>query len=406
MVIKINKIKASEILIVFLVSIIASDFLVKIINVYNWPITNRVSGILKLLFESFFVYIIIKNRKFPKVLLYAIIIIITFFIGNFYLFQKPLYSFSDSILRGNIYYLNRYIFVFLFVAAVTIIQLDKKEIQKIIKYFLYVVYLNSFFILIGLLSDIEVFKSYAYTPRFGYSGLFPRIAEATHIYIIAISAAYYTYINNPNKKNILSLLFLLTSSMFLGTKAILLFLFFLAIIHFCFIHKHKKYYRIGVVTFAVSIVVFSNFIIEKIFDIFPFWVSIYKQHGFLTVVASKRDLLLMDTIAHIKENWSYVNYFFGGIEYIKYKVEIEWVDVMTMFGVVGVLTYISFFKCYFFNTQNKVKIGLLLTILIVSFFSGAMFLSVTSMAYLYILSLFLENKTNQKNVSSLSKKSH
>lgn len=391
---KIDNIKTSKILTIFLVLILVSGFLVKLINVYHLPITNRVSGILKLVLELVLIYIIITSRKFPKVLWYPIILTITFIIGNMYLLTHKAYNFTNSLLEGNFYYLNRYLFVFLLAAAFFVIEMDKKHIQKIIKYFLYVVYLNTFFMIVGILSDIEVFRSYPYTPRFGYSGLFPKIAEATHIYFIAICAVYYKYIHNKSLKNLIPVLVLIFFSLFLGTKAVLLFLFFLGIIHFCFMHSLKKYFRIAAGIFIVSMIVLKDYIIEQFFVIFPFWKALHNDYGILTVITSTRNLLFSKATLYIEKHWEIINYFFGGIDYRTYKVEFEWVDVFTMFGILGLLIFINFYRQYFFNTKNRLKIGLLLIILAVSFFSGAMFLSVTSMSYFYILALYLEEKFN------------
>ena len=124
---------------------------------------------------------------------------------------------------------------------------------------------------------------------------------------------------------------------------------------------------------------------EYIIELNPFLASFYRENGLITMIFSTRDLALKETGSYVFMNWDVINYCLGTISYIGYRVELELFDLIFFFGMLGSLVYLClFYKAFFKNNSNLLN-EMLIVILICSFVSGALLISIPSMIFLYLI---------------------
>lgn len=370
--------------IVFFIILIFSDFITKISFVYFDNVLERFAGIVKLIFEGIMIYFLIKNKKINQALFLGLILTATFFIINIReIITHSLLNFSIYI--QNIYYANRYLYIFIFIAFLKLDDIDASLNEVFVTMFKKVMYFNSVLIIIGFLFKIELFRSYVYTTRFGYDGIFSKHGEAVYYYMFFISILYYKYIQNKTLNNLLKIIIISIISISLGKKAMLLFLFLITISHIIFVLKKGKSLGLVLTLITGCLFFFKNAILNLLFKISTFWEQEYLSNGFWSMITSIRSELFINFVNHIHLNWDLLNYLFGMGTYQEHKVEFEFVDVFMFFGLIGIVVYIYLFKKYFYKKGSIISAYLLFTILITSFFSGALFISVTSMMFFYIV---------------------
>jgi len=388
------KVSIERIIIVFAVLMFIGNLLVKLSMFYFDGSFNRINGYIKLFFEAIFVFFIVKNFKFSKIVLYPLGLITVMFIGQL-ISGVSLANIITSYSNGNLYILNSLIYVFIFICAVKFSKVNQNVYLSIIKVLEKALLINSFFIIIGAILSIEFFRTYGLSGRFGYNGFFAKNGEVSYLYMILIIFYYYRYIFMKQTSLFFGIL-IVASSILIGKKVMFLFLFLLLIFHFSFVHKRKFFFRILLLVLVPIFTVFSSKIIALILNVSNFWRTVYEQYGLMGAITSTRSQILEGTINFIEQKWKFLNYAFGGIDFLKYRVEFEFVDLFLFLGVVGLLIYLYFLKTHIFSKNNKLLNSLVLIFLLCSSFSGGLFISVTCMIMLYSL---IQELKNLKNVN-------
>lgn len=383
-----------KILILSISLFFVGDFLAKISNVYLDGWFHRIGGLLKLGFEILLISYLVFNIRKRKILIYPTVLLGCYFLG-FLVLRKPLKEIFNSWSTGNLYYLNSFLFIFLFIATTKVVEIKSDTFHKIFKIFKIILYINSVFIIFGVLFQIELFRTYPYSARFGYNGFFAKNGEVTYFYMLLLLKLYYDNIKNKHR-NLLEIFLIIFVTVFIGKKVMFLFVGLLALFHFLYLHKKKNTYRLISVLLIALIIFFREFIFNSIINYSSFWAGIYEKHGLLGALTSTRSQLLERAIKHINESWNYLNYFFGGINYRLYKVEFDFVDIFLFFGLIGLITYIYFLKNFFYEKGNKIKNTLLIILLICAAVSGGLFFSVSSMVLFYITFSVIGSVNNEK----------
>lgn len=328
--------------------------------------------------------LIVSSKNILKLFIIIIGLTIVFITSQFLLIDSYEYHFVSEILTGNIYFFNRYLYIFIFILFFDNIKIRDKTWQKLFLYFEYFLFVNAIAIVLGILFNIELFRSYEFSERFGYSGLFSNPGEASYIYIIVIVANYFLWIVNERYINRNKLIFFILFSLCLGQKKVLLFLILLLLLHLLFVTKYRKTFRIVLLPLGIMIYVCWNYIFALGLELFPFWKRIYFDRGILSVITSDRNLLLEDAIIYIRSNWNFLNYIFGGLDFNKFKVEFELVDLYLFFGVFGIGFYVYILK-RFISDSDYLKTGLILIVFLTSFVSGGLILNVTAIIGFYFI---------------------
>ena len=374
------KITLGVILIIF-----SFDFLTKVLLYFHFEGFTRYSAIPKLVLELVLMYLFIKNKKrdYWGIFYFFGLIGVVFF--NFLTSTDEL---SVDFFFQKIYNLNKFLYVFLFAEVVLSLEaIKRKEILQYIRnIFIFIGAINGVFMILGMLFDIELLRAYHFTERFGYNGFFVKTSETSYLYILLIITTYYEYIHKKTK-GVLCVFFIVVS-LLIGTKAIWLFLLLMLIIHFVF-HK-RKIIRItaiaGMIFASLLGFIFQQQIIRFVVQLFSYGPNLYAEHGFITLLSSRRDLLLQDALGHIQNDWTLVNYLFGGINLLEHGVEFEFVDIFLFFGMIGLFIYLLFVNKIFLATYyGGRKILLFTTLMLVSSLSGNFFLSIVSSVFAFVV---------------------
>ena len=309
-----------------------------------------------------------------------LILTILFFTGQLFL-KNHVLSFTSV----------RIIFLYLFsilLLEAAFIYFNKEKRKVFFKYFEYLLILNSILIIIGFLFNIHLLKTYG--KRFGFNGLFISSATSTYFYIIAI---FYLFVKR-NKSIYFLVLSILTliSILLVGTKSILLFSILLIVYISMFkVDKQKKFISI-LFTIIISISIVFYFIFFE-----PIFIEIFHKKGLLTSMLSYRDVLLKEqTIPHINQNWSFVNYLFGGISNTANRSQLGFIDLFLTFGFIGSVIYIY----TYIKSLVKIKINTDIVFFIISLgiiiaLGGNFFFSATITIYLVIIQQILIHIKNE-----------
>lgn len=337
------------------------------------------------------------KKGFPSrnILWFLLGIGIVFLIGQF--------SFNDFSLGENFFenciYLGRYLFVFF----IFYFLMNKKTQFSPLLFSVYekLVILNSILVLITIVFDIQLFKTYYH--RFGSSGIFMTPSMITYFNALALTYFLYQYLQTKKKLPELILVFIVC---FLsGTKALLLFVLF-TIIHVLIVKrvylKRAFYYVLG--SLVLLTVLLKNAFMEFFVKNFNPLIEAYEEYGLIAALTSLRtENLKQDFLPVIREKWTFLNYFFGGTDFEKYRVEFEPFDVILFFGIAGALLYFIFYFQKIINFRKlddfgKVQIVFLLLTIILSgnFFNNAPigFYLIIVLNALYINTI---NSKKQKN---------
>ena len=382
----------------FLMAFLVSDFLTSITFKLAPNSFSRYSGIVKLVFEIFMVFMIITQYKKPfRTLWFIIGITVSFVISQFMLNSPEDYSIKAEFLSGNIYFFNRYMYLLIFVLFIKTVPIKQETYEKVYTFFEYFLYANVIALLSGYIFNIELFRSYEYTDRFGVTGFFSKPGEASYMYIIAIVVNYYFWITKKQKTYFYKLLFFILCSLCLGQKKVWLFLILLGIVFLAHNNRYKKTFRWALVIFAGVFFFFKETILLELISRSAFWEGVYHKSGLLSVITSYRDELLIKVMNHISENWDFLNYIFGGLDFNTFKVEFEFVDLYIFLGIAGVVYYL-YIVSMLFNGSDFLKRNLIIITFITSLLSGGLLLNVTTAILFYIVVKYVM-KSN-KNVSS------
>ncbi|MEJ6791719.1 MAG: hypothetical protein QNK89_03000 [Lacinutrix sp.] len=368
----------------FFILMLLSDFLMKLNLVYQIFPFFRFSGVLKITFQLYLLLFAFKNKINKRFVYLILILTSSFFIGQFFLVKNSIFdnNLLDEFLKGDIYHLNKYFFIILFVAVIKEYSCKIELSKSVINTLIIVLSLNSILILIGFVFDVNLFQSFPGSTRFGYSGLFVKSGESTLLYLLI---SIYFYIQFLKGKHILPVIYFVIIALLSGKKIAFLIIPLFYLIHFCIQSKYKTVFIFLGVSITGLVLIFKKIIIEYIVSFFPFWEKLLEERGFWTVIFSTRDLNFHRTFDYINQNWLPINYLFGGTSYNHLRIEIDPFDLFVFFGIVGSLSYMFFiYKCFFNVLRNRTIKLLIIGYVVIGMIYGAFLFNILLMTLLYL----------------------
>lgn len=238
--------------------------------------------------------------------------------------------------------------------------------------------LNFILILIGLLGNTYVLKTYLGS-RFGVNGLLLTSATSTYVYFCALGYFYFVYSWSMFRQRrfwitLLSCLLIGTKSLYLGVV-----LFGLLLLLECNFKYKKAVLGIGVLVFA--------FVSFALLYWVPEFVQIREQDGLLSAVLSYRDQLFLEhTWPYIQEQWGVVNYLFGGVADFTMRSQMEFVDLFFFWGTLGGLLYLFVFgRLYFTQTLTRGQLLFFVLLALIVFVAGNFFTYTSIPLYLVLV---------------------
>lgn len=372
------------------------DFATKFTILKDYQIL-QISSYTKLFIEVLLILFIINNlKKTAKQLL------LLFFLSGLFLIGQILNVIASGFNLDDFYYNaythNAFLFFPIFAIVLNHTKNQKRIIKKNIHFIKKFSLINMVFILLGFFLELEIFKSYPSTERFGYNGLLSSSSSASYFFISSILIFYIDYFYLKDKKTFLLLLLNIIASLFVGTKTIWFFLFLLLFIHFCFLVNKKALiiYRSLTALLLVVILLFQEKIKLFIVSLFNFGEKIYNEHGFITVITSTRDLYLKKVIAHYSQNASINNFLFGGFNVFEIRVEFEFINLFVFYGLIGSFLYIFILGKLYKNVLISFPvISIFIAVAITVSLSGGFFYSVFSSIIIYLAFQYFHIKNKQ-----------
>lgn len=230
---------------------------------------------------------------------------------------------------------------------------------KVLRVFEIVVISNCSLVLISHALDLPIFKSYPDSVRWGYSGFLKRGYNVIFSTILLID-----YLNSKgswDKMKLLKTGLVVLSIIISGTKAGLLSLGMI----FYFHYGDSMHKRILLALSGLIGIIFLPYWIKYLIKLSPFWSATYDQSGPWGVFFSLRNENLLEFFNLIKNEYSYINWLFGGKIYPeRLWVEILPIDLFGFYGLVGFIAFINLFRSVSQNLKVLIPV-------FVSFGSGS-----------------------------------
>ena len=322
------------------------------------------SVVLSLLFTGLLIY---KKRE----LLYIAILSIIFCIGQSTIEN----SFDISVVS----YFLKYIFPIALFAFFTLHSITPKI--KFLNFFEYVLIFNTVLIILGWIFEIRIFKTYA-GPRFGYNGLLVTSSASTYVYIIGICYFLLRY----QRKIILNWKFWIVAlgGVIVGTKSVILALAALSVFYIIKYIRSKSL-KLLLIFFSILIILSVGY---YIFFVNPLFYKLRETNGIITSIFSLRDQLFMEwTLPYVDQYWGFWNYIFGGVSNFELRPQMEILDTLFFWGIIGGIAFGYFYFKSFFQDkiQGSTTIFILILILLIAFLAGNFLYNASIPIYLLIL---------------------
>ncbi len=338
-----------------------------------------------------------KQSQKKKIAVYVLVLLSVFCLDIVFSFK----DYDQHYFTNRSYYLIKHLFFLLLIPIV--LNLEKKVLDKIIEAIIILARINLVFVIFGVLFQLNIFKSYPNSLRFGYNGLLPIQGAGSFFYVFIITLLYFRFYQSLKNKTVkrfqvIELIVFALSSLMIGTKSIYLFVSFVFMIDLVIRLNKKKELILMLSSFLIVFLLFKDRIIYKIQSFQNLKHDIYGDHGFLTFVTSKRDLLLKKAFNFIGENWSFNKYITGGIDFRLYRVEFEIIDVFLFFGITGIIVYYLVFKSFFaIKYVKKDQMGMLynalfLSTLFIGVLSGNLVSSIANSTFFCLIFIFLKRE--------------
>lgn len=344
---------AGYVLFIFLILSFLSDFIDKI-YIYNDIHFIKFNQLLKVLF-----------------LIYAIGLSLLYFS---YFFKHIRFIYITCailslvfLLKGTNYGLYKMEFlryIILFIAFPVFYHLvsmtNFKTLAALHKLFRYVIAINAILILVGLIFDIHIFKTYK-ANRFGFNGMLLSQGFTPFLYLCASILFWHL-------KDKLMLLVTLFIAVLSGIKGVYLaeFMAFALIVVFDKnLGRTFKIRTISIMSLGLVLITIATLSLS------PFK-EIIKSEGILTAIFSYR----LDNLNRLLSTMTAENYnvLIGIIELEKVRLELQIVDILLFFGVIGLIIYLYFiFNLYNMIKRSYLAVILLATALFVSLLIGNLF---------------------------------
>ena len=342
----------------------------------------KFNTILKLFFLAFtLIYITIHFRKVFSQLRFSLLIIVV--ISILFLLKS---NFSQRyLLEYARYFLVLSSFPVLYHIYISKERSYKMEYYKLFKYFIVV---NTLCVFIGMLFDIKVFETYRYD-RLGYNGIILSQGMTPFIY----TSCTLVFLELKKKKLIFLTLLL---SILSGVKSVYLAQFIL--ISLVVINNTMLTRKYKMRALAISTAGFL-FILLFLFKSTTFK-DVIASDGFWSAVFSYRidNTIELLNLIHA-DNY---NIFIGATNLVKVRLELQIVDILLFYGLIGCISYILWTYFYYKKlVQTYTSKAFFISIITIAILSGNLlyiplsFILVTIVLMLFSKTTKITTKQNQ-----------
>ncbi|NPA43803.1 MAG: hypothetical protein GXO27_07230 [Chlorobi bacterium] len=338
----------------------------------------RFGPFIKLIYEIFILLYIFRyiDRVKIQILGGIALLFLDFLIGQYFLHKAA--GGEDMHFVENLLLFFRYVFVFLAFAVAYDLIRYRYFPPYLEKTFRGIFWVNGVFIFGGAAGLFPWAASYDNAWRFGFNGLFFSINDSSFLYIMGLTYLYYKRFYLGEKDRLFW--WVLFSTALLGTKTAYGFLILLFLFHAYRRLRRFNFKILLAATLTLLAAVYGVFhrVIDNFFaDTVRYFRFLYEEYGFWYMVTSGRSSYFAAKLLPLFEKWSWPNYLFGGMVMGKYNVEMDFVDLFLMFGIAGMILYLSMFNqlVRFLRLPKDLKIFFLIIVMGLAFVSGHFFTS-------------------------------
>ena len=352
---------------------------------YGLNSSNSISYYGKGVFELILLVYIWSKKESRHILLLMFVFLLFpllwFVFSNNFIVQGKTFQQVFMIIKEG----NKYMFPIIIFMAIKSMQLDLKYTKPVFE----AVYIfSALIVLVSFLSNWTYFHTYG-GERFGYKPPLATQNEITFFWMIGVIYFVQKLLSKKNIVNVIILFLVMLASMFLGTKAVLLFGVCLALFVVVFLIRDRNVKAL--IFISMLIIITAVFYFSGLYD---FFFDIYKEKGIWYAVTSKRNVLLTEEALPMLKSWSWYNYLIGGAVDKFPVTEMDIIDLFLFGGVVGsVLYYWLLFKTIFhFSKNNYIGWFLVSQYFLIGGLAGHVFASGINAIYLALTSYYLQKE--------------
>jgi hypothetical protein len=276
---------------------------------------------------------LLRRKMNKNYLIFLTIIIIISFANEFRFFiYKDDYSIIESLTTGQLYYVSKVVFPFLFLGFWPLLDVNKAKTNTLVKTLEKLFLVNAgLIVIVGLFFGSPLVESYPLTNRWGYCGVLFDRQTTQFIYGFLLINSWKNK-NTYSWKSLIFLFCLLVTGQKSGLLWITLFFVIVLVSH--------PALKTVISLIAISVVILSPFLIPKLVPFSSFWQGAYDEHGTWGVFFSLRNELVVEAIN--SSNLGIIDLLFGGIVRYPTHVEILPADLFFYFGIFGLVIKIWF----------------------------------------------------------------
>ncbi|MBK3518018.1 hypothetical protein [Carboxylicivirga marina] len=269
------------------------------------------------------------------------------------------------------------------------------NVHKVFSIYMGLILVQTLIVIIAFIFGIDLFLTYGHH-RFGYSGFITAQNEASFYYVLAVIFLLKYWELSHQKLTIGLLLLVLLASVFLGSKAVFILYFSLAIYIALTQKRFNKFNVLG----GLGGFVLTSLLMLYLVGYFDFYINYWQEADFLTMLTSFRNLLIQERLPGVFARWEWYNYLFGGINPATSFVEMDVIDLFTFGGLIGSLLYfILLFKTLFkFSRNNYLGWFLVSQYFIIGGLAGHVFASGINAIYLALTCYYLQESEKKKEL--------
>lgn len=370
---------------VFFLLVIITDFNYKLGHFLNLD-TYKATLVLKVIMILTFLGLLIKKMFLEKTIIKSLFFLLILFLLNF------LANYSLNLTEGAFYKVTYLQIQFLFGLLVLIFfnQFYKSIKPKPVIYIISIlVVINFLLIVIGHFFDLTIFKTYVI--RFGFNGCFKNTSIASYFYMFVIILFHL----RKRKYAYTLLVISIISALFVGSKSLYFFLYLYGI-YVAYINIFKSFQNKRIKLYKAIFIILAT-VLFFVLSLFIFMNNetinrVYSEYGFITAFFSYRDHLFMSAFEEVISNWGVLNYAIGGMGIISKTIEVDTIDLLLNYGILGFFVYIYVFLKNISGYMNRNLLNIFIPI-IASIILRGNFLYYPSVIYVSILIFVIINKS-------------
>lgn len=268
------------------------------------------------------------------------------------------YNILESATKGQLSYVVKMILPFLFIGIWHVLDVNKKRTYDFVtrteKLFIF----NAILIIIGgIFFGFSMLESYPLSGRWGYCGILIDRVVTLMVYGLLLLHNWSTK-KQFNWKNLLFIICLLLTGQKAGFLWVGLFLFLVVF--------KKTVDRLVLFIVGLIFVIPSLIYFNKVISLSSFWSGVLQEHGFLGVIFSTRNNALLKVWEKAIKKGEWIDYFLGGINRYPQAIEMLPFDILSYFGIVGLVFFIWFFVSWVPSWKWGIP-------LIIAIFTGGIF---------------------------------